>query len=298
MASHILQQIRKALNNLNPSDVRKLAERQLTIGLAASSSEALAAMEDYLVPPSVSHRRRQELVSVIHRIGDPGVPSRFDIEIIEERLPAAPGCFQFSMRDPERVIREILLEREDLALPLARLLPPFRKRVTQRIIRDVARENAGFSLLTALPDILPGVLSLPWAAGEFASDTTVLTVNQVRMAFLLAAASDRKVGYLEQKAQIASIIAGAFGWRALARQLIAKIPLGGGLIPKAAVAYAGTYVVGTGLERFYGRGYALTRAERKQAYQKALEDGKELSRLLLERARSATKRDRYASEEG
>lgn len=295
MASHIFQQIRKALNNLNPGDVRKLAERQVTIGLAASSSEALAAIEDFFVPPTVSYRRRQELVSVIHRIGEPDAPSRFDVEIIEEGLPAAPGCFQFSMRDPERIIREILQEREELALALARLLPPFRKPVTQRIIRDVARENAGFSLLTALPDILPGVLSLPWAAGEFASDTTVLTVNQVRMAFSLAAASDRKVGYIEQKAQIASIIAGAFGWRALARQLMAKIPLGGGLIPKAAVAYAGTYVVGTGLERFYGRGYGLTRAERKLAYRKALEDGRDLARLLLERTRSATRPDRSAS---
>jgi hypothetical protein len=295
MATHILQQIRKALNNLNPGDVRRLAERQLTIGLAASSSEALAAIEDFFVPRTVSHRRRQELVSVVHRIGDPGAPSRFDVEIIEEGLPAAPGCFQFSMHDPERVVREVLHEREDLALPLARLLPPFRKPVTQRIVRDVARENAGFSLLTALPDILPSALSLPWVAGEFASDTTVLTVNQVRMAFLLAAASDRKVGYIEQKAQIASIIASAFGWRALARQLMAKIPLGGGLIPKAAVAYAGTYVVGIGLERFYGRGYGLTRAERKLAYRKAFEDGRELARLLLEKARSATKPGRYAS---
>lgn len=295
MATHILQQIRKALNNLNPGDVRRLAERQITIGLAASGSDALAAMEDFLVPPSVSHRRRQELASIIHRIGDPGAPAKFDVEIVEDGLPAAPGGFQFSMRDPECVIHEILREREDLALALARLLPPFRKAVTRRIVRDVARENAGFSLLTALPDILPSALSLPWAAGEFASDTTVLTVNQVRMAFLLAAASDRKVGYIEQKAQIASIIAGAFGWRALARQLVAKIPMGGGLIPKVAVAYAGTCVVGIGLERFYGYGYRLTRAERKEAYHRALEDGRELARVLVEKARNATKASSYAS---
>ena len=40
----------------------------------------------------------------------------------------------------------------------------------------------------------------------------------------------------------------AFGWRALARELVGHIPLGGGLIPKGAIAYAGTYVVGKGLE--------------------------------------------------
>jgi len=59
------------------------------------------------------------------------------------------------------------------------------------------------------------------------------------------------VGYRQQKSEIAGVIAGAFGWRAIARQLIGKIPFGGGLIAKAAVAYAGTRVVGLSLERLY-----------------------------------------------
>ena len=123
------------------------------------------------------------------------------------------------------------------------------------IIQDVAQENALFALFSALPDVLPNVFALGWAAAEFASDTAVLTVNQVRMAFLIAAASDRPVGFLDQKRQIASIVAGAFGWRAMARELAGKIPFGGGLIPKAAISYAGTYVVGLSLERFYRIGY-------------------------------------------
>ena len=96
-----------------------------------------------------------------------------------------------------------------------------------------------------------------------------------------AAASDRQVGYNEQKAQIASIIAGAFGWRALARQLVGKIPFGAGLIPKAAVAYAGTYAVGQSLERYYGMGYGFSRAERQLAYHEAFERGKAVVRSLL-----------------
>ena len=90
-------------------------------------------------------------------------------------------------------------------------------------------------LVTALPDVIPSLIELPWAAGEFASDTAFLTMNQVRMAFLIAGASDQDVGYREQRAQIAGIVAGAFGWRALARELAGKIPFGGGLIPKAAI---------------------------------------------------------------
>jgi len=121
--------------------------------------------------------------------------------------------------------------------------------VSDQIVHRVSRENALFALVTALPNVLPSFIDLPWAVGEFATDTAFLTMNQIRMALLLAAAYDNPVGYMEQKIEIGVIAAGAFGWRAIARELVGKIPLGGGLIPKAAVAFAGTYVVGLGLEK-------------------------------------------------
>ncbi|MFB3776789.1 MAG: hypothetical protein ACE141_04235 [Bryobacteraceae bacterium] len=182
---------------------------------------------------------------------------------------------------PEESVREILRECPELSLALARRLPPFRRPVIARIIRDVSRDNALFAMFTALPSVVPNLLSLGWTAGEFASDTVVLTVNQVRMAFLIAAASGRPVGYFEQKAQIASIVAGAFGWRALARQLAGKMPFGEGLIPKAAIAYAGTYVVGAGLEKYNRMGKALTGSERQAAYRQAFESGKRLAQWAL-----------------
>jgi hypothetical protein len=70
------------------------------------------------------------------------------------------------------------------------------------------------------------------------------------------------------------VIASAFGWRSLARQLAGRLPLAGGLIPKAGIAYAGTYVLGMALERFYSVGYGLTREERQDAYSQAIERGK------------------------
>jgi hypothetical protein len=106
-------------------------------------------------------------------------------------------------------------------------------------------------------------------------------MNQIRMAFLVAAASDSSIGYREQKAEIASIVTGAFGFRAIARELIGKIPFGGGLIPKAAVAFAGTYVVGLSLERYHRLGYGLTREERRQEYEKALKHGKTVAQIIM-----------------
>ena len=166
------------------------------------------------------------------------------------------------------------------------MFKPFRAEYAHRTVHAVSKENALFSLMTALPNVLPGLAQLPWAFGEFASDTAVLTANQIRMAFLLAAASDREVGYAEQRNEIGTIVAGAWGWRTLARELVGKIPLGGGLIPKAAIAYAGTYVVGESLDRFYRLGYGLTRKERKEAYNKAFARGRQVATILMERIKS------------
>jgi hypothetical protein len=168
-----------------------------------------------------------------------------------------------------------------LRLSLARRLRPFREQVSKDIIRQISKENALFSLATAVPSVMP-LLSLPWAVGEFASDTAFLTANQVRMAFMLAAANDRVVGYREQRAETASLFAGAFGWRAIARELAGKIPMGGGLVAKTSIAFAGTFVIGASLERLYRVGYGFTPAERQHAFQQALERGKAVATQLLQ----------------
>ncbi|MGA2326117.1 MAG: hypothetical protein ABSH05_07500 [Bryobacteraceae bacterium] len=287
MATGIYSKIRTAFRNLKPREVRELAGRPLRVGLIASSRERYAELEDALAPPGASHARRLELARVLDRADDPGAFEQFDLLLCEEELLCPPGAFRFDSSDPGRTVRQVLAARKDLELALARHLEPFRRPVISRIIRKIAKENAAFSLLTALPDVLPSLAELPWAAGEFASDTAFLTMNQVRMAFLIAAASDQDVGYREQRAQIAAIVGGAVGWRALARELAGKIPFGGGLIPKTAIAYAGTCTVGVGLERYYRIGRALTRQERSEVYERALRQGREVARALMELRRSA-----------
>jgi hypothetical protein len=150
----------------------------------------------------------------------------------------------------------------------------------------VSRENALFSIATALPNIMPSMMELPWAFGEFASDTAFLTANQIRMAFQIGAACGSEIGFANQKGSLLAIVGGAFGWRALARELAGKIPLGEGLIPKGAIAFAGTYVVGKGLQRLHtGGGYPGEEPEStrrksipidKSLYKEALERGRQV----------------------
>jgi hypothetical protein len=282
MSTRILKQIRLAVEQLNPSEVREAAERPVRILLRASSSEGYAAMEDFLCPRELSRSKRMELAQCIFRQDDAGVPDDVDVLLVERGVPGPPSAIEFDRAKPERCVRAVLDLEESLGLPFARRFTPFRGPVSERIIARVSRENAMFSMATSLPNIAPGILALPWALPEAVSDTTVLTINQIRMAFLLAAASDRPVGYREQKMEIGGIIAAAFGWRGIARQLAGKIPLGGGIVPKAAIAYAGTYVEGMSLERMYGRGYGFTRSERSLAYGSALERGRAMVEAFVD----------------
>jgi len=142
--------------------------------------------------------------------------------IREAGLPEPADAFVFDPENPDHLVADVLREREELGLPLARYFPPFRQPVVETIINGVSKENALFAIATALPNIAPGLIELPWAVAEISSDTAFLTVNQIRMLFLLAGASDRPLGYREQRAEIASLIAGAFGWRALARELAGR----------------------------------------------------------------------------
>ena len=258
-----------------------MAERPICVGLVAASAESMGRMETYFAPAHLSPNRRAEVVRLLVR----GSHSGCDLEIYESGLLRPARAFSFDLDAPDDCVRRILRAREDLALPLARSLYPFRKPVSHHMIRVVAKENALFALATALPDIVPSIASLGWAIGEFGSDAAFLTMNQIRMAFHLAAASDRRVGFREQRSEIASIVAGAFGWRALARELVGKVPFGGGLIPKAGIAYAGTFVAGVSLERLYRLGYGFTRDERRAVYEEAYEHGRQIAGMLLESIR-------------
>ncbi len=293
MSMRFLQQIRTGISHLNPSAIREQAERPMRVLVQAGSSPSYAAVEDFLAPAKLSTEKRMETAQVLIRACDPGADGRFHLVLFERGTAAPEGwnvnedAFRFDVQRLDRLVDDVLKHKDDYALALARIFPAFRVEVARNTIHTVAKENALFSIMTALPNVLPSLAELPWAVGEFASDTAVLTANQIRMAFLLAGASDREVGYSQQRSEIGSIIAGAWGWRAAARQLTGKIPFGGGLIPKAAIAYAGTYVVGLSLERIYRIGYGLTREERRDAYEAALARGKDVAAGLLAKVRSS-----------
>jgi hypothetical protein len=274
MSLSVLKDIRKIYAGLNADEIRGSAYRDLNIGLMAATEEGRQEMERFLAPGWLDAASRDEVLRAVHLVD--GSSHRFDFVLCEAGVPPPSNGYPFSAANAGGLLNAIVDDHEELELAIARRFPQFRRPVADRIIHRISRENALFSLVTALPNVIPSFIDLPWAIGEFATDTAFLTMNQIRMALLMAGAHDNTIGYTEQKAQIAVIAAGAFGWRALARELVGKIPLGGGLIPKAAVAFAGTYVVGLGLEKVNRTGTGLSKREKKDAYADAFAKGKQV----------------------
>jgi hypothetical protein len=275
-----LKQVRAAFSMLTPEEIRKRATRPLAIGLVAASERGYQELEDFLIAEELPAEIRGSALETVYRAGDRNAASQVDLVLYETGLPCPRGAFAHRRENPEATVGEILAQQDELSLALARRFPVFRKTVVDRIVKTVSRENGLVAVATALPNVVPNLFELPWAFGEFATDTAFLTVNQIRMAFLIAAACGAEVGFAKQKAEIAMIVAGAFGWRAIARELAGKIPLGGGLIPKGAIAYAGTFVVGKGLERLHHAAGPYTEQEREEVYQHAYEQGKAIAQSV------------------
>ena len=81
--------------------------------MVATSAAGYTAMEKFLAPPAeVSRERRAEVLSMLHRAGDPGIPERFDLVLYEHQLAPAENAFTFCSYDPQRTVKEILAARE------------------------------------------------------------------------------------------------------------------------------------------------------------------------------------------
>ncbi len=285
MQLNVLKDIRKIYAGLNPEAIRLEAARDIQVGLMASDSETYGRMETFLAPAG-SDIQALRAVSSAAGTNPAEASQRYDFVLCEEGIPVPRNGYVFESDETGSLARLILDENPTLELALARTFPLFRDAAASRILYRVARENALFALVTALPNVVPSLFDIPWAVGEFATDTAFLTMNQIRMALHLAAIHGRPVGFAEQKIELGTIVAGAFGWRALARELVGKIPLGGGLIPKAAVAFAGTYVVGLGLDKFNRTGSGMSRRQNKEAWATAFEHGKKVAGDLTAEVRS------------
>ncbi|MGO8672347.1 MAG: hypothetical protein ACLQVD_13405 [Capsulimonadaceae bacterium] len=184
----------------------------------------------------------------------------------------------------------IVVDHPDLRLTLARHVPAFRPAVAAQIVTEVSWLNAKIAVVSALPGVIPLTdILLPAAA---LGDMMLLTKNQILLLLRIAAAYGLPVDLRARTRELVPVVGGAFGWRAIARELIGLVPGGLGVIVKGAVAYSGTYTVGKAAMIYYSTGQSLTKPRLKRLYLDAYASSIERLKGLWRRGRS---RDDLAS---
>ena len=180
-----------------------------------------------------------------------------------------------------RLVRPILQTVPQLRLALAHRFPQLRSVVAEDLIRESSRANAQFALMSSLPAMIPVLGTL---VGGMA-DLLVLTKNQAMLVFKLAGVYGRDID--DRTAvlrEIAPVIGGAFVWRTLARTAVGALPPLFSALPKTAVAYIGTYVVGEAARYYYERGHKPPPETIRLFGQQALRRYREVNDRLKQRS--------------
>jgi uncharacterized protein (DUF697 family) len=160
-------------------------------------------------------------------------------------------------------------------LSLARKFPLFRLPVARKLINDTSLSNATYAFSTGLAEIVP-IIDVPLNV----ADMLVLTKAQAFLVYRLGLALGFSTEWRDYVAEFGSVLGGGFLWRQLARGLIGLIPAWG-IIPKVAVAYSGTYVVGNAVLQWYLTGRHVTRKQLNDLYRQALAQGNRVAATLL-----------------
>jgi uncharacterized protein (DUF697 family) len=174
-----------------------------------------------------------------------------------------------------------------LRLALARHLIPLREPLFAELIEETARTNAAYALTTGIAEALP-ILDVPLNL----ADIVVLTKNQLVMSYRIALASGKRGTARELLGEVLGVIGGGFLFRQGARQLVGLIPVVG-IVPKVAVAYAGTLAIGKAVVAWAAYGRALERGAVKRLYRQALSRGRDVAQALVAQARKRAPRRRW-----
>jgi uncharacterized protein (DUF697 family) len=149
----------------------------------------------------------------------------------------------------------------DQAIAAGRRHPALREAVADMLVGRAARQSGAIGVAVIIPK----------------ADMPAITLVQVRLVAQLAALHGRPLD-ARRGLEVAGILAGAFGWRAVARRGVQTMPVAGFAV-RGGVAYTATLAVGEAARAYFAQ--AGTRADQPlESLQKALK------RVMPKRGRS------------
>jgi uncharacterized protein (DUF697 family) len=173
-----------------------------------------------------AHRARVPVVAVL---ADPSLEARVPFVLATDIVRVQVGS-GFPL---EEIVRVIAHKLDDRAAYLAARVPVLRRPVCEALISSYSRRAA----LIGAAVFLPG------------ADMPALTLNQIRLVLLIAAAHGVEVDR-ERLPEVLAVVGSGLALRTAARQVLGAVPVAGWLV-KGAVAYAGTRAVGEAAWRYF-----------------------------------------------
>jgi uncharacterized protein (DUF697 family) len=172
---------------------------------------------------ALKRARRARVPIVVVQVGqvpeDVTIPFVYATDVV--RVGAGQGF------PVEKIALVIAARLGEDGAPLAARLPVLRRAVADVLIASVARRCG----LVAAAVFIPG------------ADLPVLALHQVRLLLRIEQAYGLDADPRERAPELLATVAAGVGFRALARQLLAVVPVAGWAV-KGAVAYAGTRALG------------------------------------------------------
>ena len=144
----------------------------------------------------------------------------------------------------DRIAELVASVTEETGYALAARLPVLREAVVDAIVRRFARQNGVLGVAIFIPG----------------ADFPVLTLNQLRMVFRIAAAHGEQIDR-ERIPELLAVVGAGLGFRTVAREALGFVP-GLGWAIKGGIAYVGTKALGKAATAYFEQGgaHALSRA--------------------------------------
>jgi uncharacterized protein (DUF697 family) len=271
--------------------IREESQRSFLVGIAGAP-EAVAAVREAMLGPNATPEQRDVARSFLLEAPTPFTPevrtelARCSIVLLadDEVAPADLRPVEtLAVTEADTVIDRLLDRRPEWGLSLARHLPGFRDEVCRRVIFQVSRVNAEVAVVSSLPHSLP--ILAPLFPAVASTDILILTKNQIMMLMRLAAAHGLEPVLMARMKELMPVVGGAFGWRAVARELVGLVPGGAGVLIKGTIAFAGTYATGHAARTYYQLRRAPTPAEMRRLYEEAAAAAKGVVTEAIQRLR-------------
>ena len=166
----------------------------------------------------------------------------------------------------------------DLPLALGRRFPLLREPIARELIQQTCLTNVTYSVSTGLAEIIP-ILDIPLNI----ADIVILTKAQALLVYKLGLTLGLPKDWQYYLGEFGGVVGTGFLWRQIARSLVGLIPVWG-IVPKVAVAYSGTYVVGHTVLAWYLTGRHISRKQLGEMSRQAFAQGKTMAQNILKRA--------------